>query len=204
MASTASNNTFFSFLFLHVVSLLVSFEGEGQCPWHFLYLLLLALPSNCFSNYTNSTALVSNGSSITSTSESVQTAIDPYQTYTGPYTPVPINEEKDCVLWDKSCAGRNRTDALVHFFNETFPKLAYDACSFSNPAYGNNQPGDLRRICPETKHVTESTITPMVLSWARSPQCQSAQDDWYRIQWGEEPESNLGTCCGQLRLVLRT
>ena len=166
--------------------------------WHFLSFLLLVLPSRCASNYTNSSASSgrSNNSSITSTSESIPIAIDPYQTHTGPYTPVPIDEEKDCVLWDPKCVGRNRTEALVDFFNETFPKLVYDACFFSNQAYGNDQPGDLRRICPETKHVTESTITPKVLSWARSPQCQSAEDDWRRIQWGEEPEYDTGSCCG--------
>ena len=121
-------------------------------------------------------------------------AEDYYQTC-GPYTPAPIDEKKECVLWDKSCTG-DRQAALTAFFNDTWEPLFKDPCFASNQAYGNSHPGDMRRICPETEHLAASTVTAKVLSWMRAPlSCVESRYE-FDSDWGK-PKYEHDNCCGQ-------
>ena len=84
---------------------------------------------------------------------------------TAPIIPATINNNQDCVLWDKSCHG-NRSTALLDFFNQTIRRLHYDPCFVGGAKW---------QTCTTSMPPASSSLSEKVKSYMRQPQCMS---DW--------------------------
>ena len=107
--------------------------------------------------------------------------------YNESYTPVKIDEKKDCALWDDKCAG-NRTAALDNFFNDEMDDLKKDSCFIQIPDNYHNS-----SCTPSLSPTASASIWSKVKTWMREPACSHA---WHEAKPKLRSTDMKGGCCG--------